>query len=176
MKNVVSKTSILGRYVNIGKNTKIWHFCNIYGTEDDPVVIGENTQIGSYCEIKFGSKIGNGCRFQSFVFVPEKSIIGNNVFIGPRVTFLNEKYPTAKKVLEKTYIVEPIEVKDDVTIGGGSTILPGVVVGRGSVIGAGAVITKNVPEYSVVVGNPAKVIGSVLEKRFAKFDIKKHQK
>jgi len=149
-----------GRYtlikedVIIGENSRIWHFCNLYGCK-----IGKNTQIGSYSEIKQDAEVGDNCRFQSYVFVPESTKIGNNVFIGPRVTFLNDKFPTTKKAIAKTWSLDAVVVEDEVTIGGGAVILPGVRICRGAFIGAGSVVTRNVPKDCVVYGNPAKIKG-----------------
>jgi len=150
--------------VKIGSGSKIWHFCNIYGCK-----IGKNTQIGSYSEIKDGASIGDDCRFQSYAFIPERTRIGNRVFIGPRVTFLNDKYPTAQKAINKTWTLESVVVDDDVSIGGNVTILPGVKIGRGAAIGAGSVVTKNVPKYTIVYGNPARVVGSVNDKKYREY-------
>lgn len=152
---IAGKYSIVREDVEIGENSKIWHFCNLYGCK-----IGKNTQIGSYCEIKEKVTIGDNCRLQSYVFIPEEIKIGNNVFIGPHVIFLNDKYPTAEKTLAKTYKIDPIIVEDDVTIGGNATILPGVKIGRGAMVGAGSVVTKDVPPYAVVCGNPSRIIGN----------------
>ena len=74
-------TSIINEYVKIGKESKIWHFCNAYGTEKEPIVLGDNTQIGSYTEIRPGATIGNSCRIQNGCFIAEKTIINNHVFI-----------------------------------------------------------------------------------------------
>lgn len=155
------KFTLIKGDVIIGKDSRIWHFCNLYGCR-----IGENTQIGSYSEIKQDAEIGDNCRFQSYVFVPESTKIGNDVFVGPRVTFLNDKFPTAKKAVAKTWSLEAVVVEDEVTIGGGAIILPGVRIGCGAFIGAGSVVTKNVPSYAVVYGNPARLRGDVGENRY----------
>lgn len=158
---MIGKNTIIRKDVKIGENTDIWHFCNLYGCE-----IGKNTQIGSYCEIKDGAVIGNGCRFQSYVFISEATQIGNNVFVGPRVTFLNDKYPTAKKAINKSWKLEKIVVEDEVSIGGDVTILPGVKVGYKVFIGSGSVVTRDVPAYAVVWGNPARIMGSVNDEKY----------
>ena len=160
----MKENSIIREDVIIGKNSKVWNFCNLYGCK-----IGENTQVGSYCEIKEGAEIGDNCRFQSYVFVPEGTKIGNYVFIGPRVTFLNDKYPTSKKAIEKRWNLEAAVVEDRVSIGGGVTILPGVRIGKGSMIGAGSVVTKDVPEYKIIYGNPAKIVGDVRDNKYKIF-------
>jgi acetyltransferase-like isoleucine patch superfamily enzyme len=150
--------------VKIGKDSKVWHFCNLYGCK-----IGENTQVGSYTEIKEGAYVGNNCRIQARAFISEGTRIGNYVFIGPSVTFLNDKYPSARKAINKNWTLESVVVEDEVSIGGGVIIMPGVRIGRNSVIGAGSVVTKNIPEYSVVYGNPAKIMGNVKLERYKEF-------
>ena len=156
----VALTAII-RDVKVGKESKIWNFCNIYECE-----IGSNTQIGSYSEIKAGAVIGDNCRFQSYIFIPEGTKIGNNVFLGPRVTFLNDMHPTAKKAIDKKWDLEACVIEDDVSIGGCVTIIPGVRVGRGARIGSGAVVIKDVPENAVMVGNPARQIGLTTDARY----------
>jgi len=154
--------SIISSDVKIGKGTKIWHFCNIYGCE-----IGDDTQIGSYTEIKRGAVIGNNCRIQSYVFISEGTRIGNNVFIGPRVIFLNDKYPTAEKARNSSWNLEAALVEDNVSIGGGAIILPRVKIKKNSMIGAGSVVTKDIPEYAVVYGNPARIVGDIREEKYS---------
>lgn len=154
----IGNYSIVAEDVVIGKGSRVWHHCNLYGC-----CIGENTQIGSYTEVKKGAKIGNDCRFQSYVFVPEGTTIGNDVFVGPNVVFLNDKMPTAKKARSGEWKLEAVVVEDGVTLGGRVTVNPGVRIGRDSFIGAGTLVTKDVPAGSVVVGHPGRIIGSVYE-------------
>ncbi len=161
--SIKGKHSIV-RDVKLGENVKIWSFCNLY-----ECVIGNNTQIGSYSEIKKEAVIGNDCRFQSYVFVPEQTRIGNRVFVGPAVKFMNDMYPTAMKAIRGEWKCEPVIVEDDVTIGGGALIRPGVKIGRGAVIGMGAVVIKDVPADAIVVGNPAKILGYTTEGKYREF-------
>ena len=95
--------------------------------------------------------IGNNCKVQAFAFIPTGVTIGNNVFIGPRVTFTNDKHPPSGNW--SATIVE-----DEVVIGAGAVILPGLTLGKGCVVGAGAVVIKDVLPYATVVGNPAKMV------------------
>jgi acetyltransferase-like isoleucine patch superfamily enzyme len=92
-------------------------------------------------------------RIQHGAFLPNRARIGDRVFIGPNATFTDDRYP---EVNNPRYKAEPPIVEDDVAIGAGAVILPGVRIGRGALIGAGAVVTKDVPPSAVVVGNPAR--------------------
>lgn len=133
-----------------GTNTKIWHpeLSNI-----------QSCMIGDYCIIHSHVWIGNGviigdhCRVQAFSFIPSGVILGHNVFIGPRVTFTNDKYPPASSSDEWEQTI----VHDNVSICAGAVILPGVTIGEGARIGAGAVVTKDVAPNTTVVGNPARL-------------------
>jgi len=135
------------RDCKIGKNTKIWHFVNLYESE-----IGDNCTIGSFVEIG-RAKIGNNCRIEARAFIPEGVTIEDNVFIGPHVCFTNDKYPKAKGEWE----LKKTLVKEGASIGANATILCGIKIGKNSLIGAGSVVTKDVPDNAIVFGNPAKV-------------------
>lgn len=134
----------------VGIETQIWNpeSSNIYDA-----IIGNNCNIASFVEIG-GSRIGNNCKIQAFVFIPPGIFIEDNVFIGPRVTFCNVKYPQATKrgKFETTRICE------NATIGAGAIILPGITIGRNAIVGAGAIVTEDVLENTKVVGNPARRI------------------
>jgi acetyltransferase-like isoleucine patch superfamily enzyme len=165
LEQIVQPTYV-NEFVKLGKSSIIWRYCNVYGTKKENVIIGSNSQIGAYCEIKPGVKIGNYCRLQSGVFIPEGVTIKNEVFIGPHSVFLNDKYPDILKTLNKTWKQIDTLVESYVSIGGNATILPGANIGQYAQIGAGAVVTKPVPAYAIVVGNPAKIIGDVRDKRY----------
>lgn len=141
----VGKNAIVNNS-EIGTGTTLWNNVNIYGSK-----IGKNCVIGSFTEIG-GSIIGDNCKVEAFAFIPPGITIGNNVFIGPRVSFANDKYPKAggEWKQSKTF------VEDDVSIGIASTILPGVRLGKGCMIGGGAVVTKDVAPGEIVVGVPAR--------------------
>jgi acetyltransferase-like isoleucine patch superfamily enzyme len=136
--------------MKIGQNTKIWH-------EDKSVIldctIGDDCTIHALVWIGNNVIIGDRCKVQAFGFIPEGVTIGNDVFIGPRVTFTNDLYPPAS---QKDWLDTCVE--DGVSIGAGAVILPGITIGKGARIGAGAVVTRSVPPNVCVVGNPARQI------------------
>lgn len=135
----------------IGEGTIVYDQVNLYKCK-----IGKDCKIDAFVYIEEGVEIGDGCKIRPFVFIPTGVKIGNRVFIGPNVTFTNDKYPKVKGEWElKETIIE-----DGVSIGAGAVILPGVKIGKGAMIGAGAVVTKNIEPNTVVVGNPAKEVKS----------------
>lgn len=137
--------------VVIGEGTKIWYpeLSNLYGCR-----IGKNCNIGAFVEIRASVVIGDRCKIQAFAFLPEGIYVGNEVFIGPNVTFTNDKYPKAVGTWEylKTFI------ENGVNIGAGAVILPGIRIGEGATVGAGAVVTRNVSAGVTVIGNPAREV------------------
>lgn len=133
----------------IHETVKIWHreLSNIGDCE-----IGENSIVHSHVWIGDGVKIGSGCKIQAFSFIPKGVTIEDNVFIGPRVTFTNDKNPPSGGLGW-----QPILVRSGASIGAGAVILPGVTIGRGAKVGAGSVVTRDVPDQTLVYGVPAKV-------------------
>ena len=128
----------------------------LYGTRgfdwptiEEGVDIGAGTGIGQNTYIAMNVRIGRKCRIMQHVTFCKDAIIGDNVFIGPNTTFLNDKYPP-------TQISQPPVVESHAVIGGGATLCPGVVVGFRSVVGAGANVTNDIPDEEVWVGNPAR--------------------
>ncbi len=133
----------------IGKSTKVWHkeYSNIHSKAE----IGENCRIHSHVWIGERVVIGDNCKIEAFVFIPTGVTIENNVFVGPHVTFTNDKNPpSGGKEWSSTM------VKSGAVIGAGAIILPGITIGESTMVGAGAVVTKDVPPKTTVVGNPAK--------------------
>ena len=135
----------------IGRDTKIWQFCVIL----KDAVIGENCNICSHVFIENDVKIGNNVTIKCGVQVWDGIRIKSNVFIGPNVTFTNDKYPKSKVYPEN---FPKTVIEEGVSIGANSTILPGVSIGKGAIIGAGAVVTKDVPPGVLVTGIPARVV------------------
>lgn len=159
------KYCIIASDVKLGKNVKIFSFVNLYGCE-----IGDNTIIGTFVEVQKKAFIGRNCKISSHTFICEGVHIEDNVFIGHNVTFINDLYPRAatsegKLQTDEDWEVVPTFVKKGASIGSSATILAGVTIGEKAIVGAGAVVTKDVPPYSVVAGNPARILRKIDDRR-----------
>ncbi len=148
--------------VKVGRNVRIFNFVNAYGCE-----IGENTKVGTFVEIQKGATIGENCKISSHSFICEGVHIEDNVFIGHGVMFTNDLYPRATNAdgsqqTDSDWHMMPTYIKKGASIGSNATILCGVTVGENALIGAGAMVTKDVPANTVVAGNPAKIIKSLI--------------
>jgi acetyltransferase-like isoleucine patch superfamily enzyme len=135
----------------IGEGTLIWQF----------VVVMKGARIGANCNIcaqtliESNVVIGDRVTVKSGVQIWDGSVICNDVFIGPNVTFANDLYPRSKQYPKKFY---GVTIHSGASIGANATLLPGVTIGEKAFVGAGAVVTKSVPPFAVVVGNPAKIV------------------
>jgi UDP-2-acetamido-3-amino-2,3-dideoxy-glucuronate N-acetyltransferase len=138
----------------IGKGTRIWQFAVILRE----ATIGEDCNINCHTFIENDVEIGNRVTVKSGVYIWDGMRIYDDVFIGPNVTFTNDKYPRSKHYPEA---FQNIIIEKGSSIGANATILGGLKVGEYSLIGAGSVVTKNVAPYTLVQGNPAKVVGKV---------------
>jgi UDP-2-acetamido-3-amino-2,3-dideoxy-glucuronate N-acetyltransferase len=149
----------------LGEGVRIYHpeLVNIYGA-----TIGDHTRIGPFVEIQGGAIVGARCKIQSHVFIPDGVIIEDGVFIGHGVMFTNDFWPRAVdergQIIDTDWTLSPTLVKRHAVIGSGVTLLP-VTIGQASFVGAGSVVTHDVPEYAIVVGNPARTLGDVRERR-----------
>src|ERR1700752_3790725 len=144
--------------VKLGKGVRIYGFTNLYGCE-----IGDDVKIGTFVEIQKGARIGKNCKISSHTFICEGVELEDEVFVGHNVTFINDLYPRATNgngSLQQNADWEciPTRVKRGASIGFGATLLCGVTVGERALVGAGSVVTKDVPAFTVVAGNPARVI------------------
>jgi acetyltransferase-like isoleucine patch superfamily enzyme len=142
---------------HIGLGTTVWQFAVIL----KDAVIGENCNINCHTFIENDVKIGNRVTVKSGVFLWDGIRIDDDVFIGPNVTFTNDKYPRSKKYPDSFQFTQ---ISKSVSIGANATILGGISIGEYAMIGAGAVVTKDVPAFGLVYGNPAKLVGKVNEK------------
>lgn len=140
----------------IGKNFQTGH--RVVIRENN--IIGDNVSIGTGATLEFGNIIGNNVRIQTQATIGELVKIEDDVWIGPRVIFLNDPHPPCPRY--KECLGGPV-IKRGAKIGANATILPGVVIGEYAIVGAGTVVTKDVEARTVVVGNPAKPIKKVDE-------------
>jgi dTDP-4-amino-4,6-dideoxygalactose transaminase/acetyltransferase-like isoleucine patch superfamily enzyme len=144
--------------VKLGKNVKLSEYVNLYGCE-----IGDETKIGALVEIQKNVSVGKRCKISSHTFICEGVVIEDNVFIGHGVMFINDSYPRAttqggELKTESDWSVETTWIGRGASIGSNATILSKIRIGENAIIGAGSVVTKDVPPFAVVAGNPAKVL------------------
>jgi UDP-2-acetamido-3-amino-2,3-dideoxy-glucuronate N-acetyltransferase len=142
---------------NIGDGTKIWHFAHVR----EGAKLGKNCIVGKSVYIDADVEIGNGVKIQNFVSVYKGVRIEDDVFVGPSVTFTNDRYPRSFQWDEEKII--PTVVKRGASIGANSTIICGVTINEYVIIGAGSVVTKEVPPFGLVYGNPAELKGFVCQ-------------
>jgi acetyltransferase-like isoleucine patch superfamily enzyme len=141
--------------VVFGAGVVVHSFVNLYGCR-----IGSDTRVGAFVEIQGGAEIGTRCKIQSHAFICAGVRIGDRVFIGHGVTFINDRHPRATQPdgrlqTDADWDLVQTVVDDGASIGSGATILCGVRIGEGAQVGAGAVVTKDVRAHATVVGNPA---------------------
>ena len=144
--------------VKLGKDVKIYAFVNLYGCS-----IGDESKIGTFVEIQRGAVIGKRVKISSHTFICEGVTIEDNVFVGHGVMFINDRYPRS------TNPDGSVQTSDDwkcistliqkgASLGSNATILCGITVGEGAIVGAGSVVTRDVPPFTVVAGNPARIL------------------
>jgi acetyltransferase-like isoleucine patch superfamily enzyme len=157
----ISDTVCLGQNVSIVQPSLV----NLYGC-----TIGDETKIGAFVEIQKKSIVGARCKISSHTFICEGVVIDDEVFVGHGVMFTNDRYPRAARAdgglqTEADWAVEGTRVKRAASIGSNATIICGVTIGEGALVGAGAVVHKDVPDYAIVAGVPARVIGDIRTRR-----------
>jgi acetyltransferase-like isoleucine patch superfamily enzyme len=138
---------------NIGKNTKIWQFCVVL----PGAKIGENCQICSHCFIENKVIIGNNVTIKNGVQIWDGIRIMDNVFVGPNVTFTNDKYPKSRRLGNKILEYPETIIGANTSIGAAAVILPGIVIGENVTIAAGAIVTRDVPSDSLVIGTKSEI-------------------
>jgi acetyltransferase-like isoleucine patch superfamily enzyme len=152
--------------VTLGKDVNIFHpsLVNLYGC-----TVGDHSKIGTFVEIQKGAVIGARCKISSHTFVCEGVTIEDEVFVGHGVMFTNDRYPRATTMdgnlqTEADWSVERTRIKRGASIGSNVTIISGVTIGERAVVGAGAVVTKDVGDFAIVAGVPARVIGDIRQR------------
>ena len=155
----VHESSYVDENVQIGEGTKIWHFCHI----QSGARIGKHCSLGQNVNVAGNVVIGNDVKIQNNVSIYEGVELEDGVFCGPSCVFTNDltpraRYPKGRENYKRTL------VKEGASIGANATIVCGHTVGRFAMVAAGAVVTKDVPDYALVAGVPAQVIGRVDER------------
>ncbi|MBD3406601.1 MAG: N-acetyltransferase [Candidatus Lokiarchaeota archaeon] len=150
----VHEKAVVDKGADIGKDTRIWHFAHVRGTAK----IGRGCNIGKDVYIDADVVIGDNVKIQNGVSVYHGVTIEDDVFCGPHMTFTNDMYPRA---FGESWAVVKTLVKKGASIGAHATIVCDTTLGEYCMIGSGAVVTRDVPAYGLVVGNPAKLIGFV---------------
>lgn len=150
--------------VKLGRNVRLFGYANLYGCE-----IGDDVKIGPFVEIQKGVRVGNRCKISSHSFLCEGVVLEDDVFIGHNVTFTNDRYPRATNgngqlQTEADWNCIATFVKRGASIGSGVTLLCGITIGENALVGAGSVVTRDVPSNTVVAGNPARTVRSLLPK------------
>jgi len=153
--------------VKLGEDVRIFQptLVNLYGCS-----FGAETKVGAFVEIQKNANIGKRCKISSHTFICEGVQIEDEVFIGHGVMFTNDRHPRATNPdgslqTEADWKVEITTVKKQASIGSNATIVSGTTIGTGALVGAGAVVTRDVPDYAIVAGVPAKVIGDTRKRK-----------
>ncbi|MCI4400044.1 MAG: N-acetyltransferase [Campylobacteraceae bacterium] len=149
----VHESSYVDDNVEIGEGTKIWHFCHVIsGTK-----IGKNCSFGQNCVIGPNAVIGSGVKVQNNVSLYDGVVIEDDVFVGPSVVFTNVTNPRSFIVRKEEY--KKTVVKKGASLGANCTVVCGTTIGEYAFVGAGSTVTKDVPAFALVYGNPARIKG-----------------
>ncbi len=150
-------SAVIDKGARIGRGTKIWHFTHVR----EGATIGQQCIVGQNCYIASRAVVGNCVKMQNNVSVFDLVTLEDNVFVGPSAVFINDLNPRAPFPKQGNWI--PTLVKEGATIGANATILCGISIGKWAFIACGAVVTRDVPDYAIVKGNPAQQDGWVCE-------------
>jgi UDP-2-acetamido-3-amino-2,3-dideoxy-glucuronate N-acetyltransferase len=151
----IHPTAVIDEGAEIGQGSKIWHFCHLMPGSR----VGKNCILGQNVFIDHHVSIGDGVKIQNNVSVYNGVEIGDDVFLGPSVVFTNVINP--RSFIERKHEFKKTIVRKGASLGANSTILCGIEIGAYALVGAGAVVLKNIPDYAMVVGNPARQGGWV---------------
>lgn len=151
----IHPTAVIDEGAQIGAGTRIWHFCHLMPQSK----VGENCILGQNVYIDNQAVIGNRVKIQNNVSVYNGVVVEDDVFLGPSVVFTNVINP--RSFIERKSEFKPTQVKKGASIGANATILCGVEIGTYAMVGAGSVVTSHIPDYALVMGNPARQTGWV---------------
>ncbi len=153
----------ISQNVRLQGEVTIYHpdLVNLYGCE-----VGDGSKIGAFVEIQKGAVVGERCKVSSHSFICEGVTIEDEVFVGHGVMFTNDRFPRATNPdgsaqTDADWTLELTHVKCRASIGSNATIVCGVTIGEGALVAAGAVVVRDVPDFAIVAGVPAKVVGDV---------------
>lgn len=135
---------------DVGEGTRIWAFCHVL----PGARIGRDCNLGDHCYVEAGATVGNAVVVKNHVAIWRGVTIEDQVFVGPNVAFTNDRIPRAKRYRAE---YDPTIIREGASLGANATILCGITIGRHALVGAGAVVTRDVPDFALVVGNPARV-------------------
>jgi acetyltransferase-like isoleucine patch superfamily enzyme len=155
----VHPTADVAENAHIGAGSSIWHYAQV--RED--VVLGENVVVGRGAYVGTGVSVGNNCKIQNYALVYEPAVLEDGVFIGPAVILTNDQYPRAVNVdgtlkSGSDWEATGVTIREGASIGAGSVCIAPVEIGRWSLVAAGSTVTKDVPDFALVAGVPAKRI------------------
>lgn len=158
----IHETARVSPEAAIGDGCKIWNEAQVR----EHARVGRECILGKGVYVGEGVVIGDRCKLENRVSVFEGATLEDGVFVGPHAVFLNDKRPRAvmpdgRLKTPADWTLSPAHAKEGAAIGGGAILLPGVTVGRWAMVGSGAVVTKDVPDFALVVGNPARIVGYV---------------
>lgn len=153
----VHESSYADEGCTIGEGTKIWHFCHIM----PGAVIGKKCSIGQNVNVGCRAVLGDGCKIQNNVSIYDDVILEDDVFCGPSMVFTNVINP--RSFIERKDEYMRTLLKKGATIGANATVVCGNTIGRYAMVGAGSVVTKDVPDYALVFGSPARIKGWICE-------------
>jgi UDP-2-acetamido-3-amino-2,3-dideoxy-glucuronate N-acetyltransferase len=162
MNTSIHSSASVSSGVNLGHNCQVWNFSQIR----ENASVGENSTIGSYVYIDVNVQIGKNCKIQNRALIYDSAKIHDGVFIGPGVIFTNDKNPRSITVEGEVKNVQEwhkvgVEVHEGASIGAGAICVAPVRVGKWAMVGAGSVVMRDVRDYALVVGNPARQVGWV---------------
>jgi acetyltransferase-like isoleucine patch superfamily enzyme len=166
MKDVFIHPTAIVESNEIGKETKIWAYTHVMVGAH----IGENCNIGDHCFIESGAFVGNNVTIKNGNMIWEGVTLENGVFVGPHIFFTNDLYPRSPRLPQarnryysKQKWLVPTLVKKGASLGAGAVIIAGITIGEYAMVGAGSIVTKDVPSYALIKGNPGRISGWVCQ-------------